>query len=64
MADVFISYSKSHLKLTRNLAEELEAKGLTGVKVASRSPASSRLSARRGDRLALNQLDRKPSEDS
>src|SRR4029077_14611734 len=29
MADVFISYSKSHLKLTRNLAEELEAKGLT-----------------------------------
>ena len=29
MADVFISYSKSHVELTRELAKELEAKGLT-----------------------------------
>lgn len=28
MADVFISYSKSHVSLTRDLANELEAKGL------------------------------------
>ena len=29
MADVFISYSKSHVELTRELAKKLEAKGLT-----------------------------------
>jgi len=29
MADVFISYSKSHIQFTRSLATELEAKGLT-----------------------------------
>ncbi len=29
MADVFISYSKSHAALTRELAHELETKGLT-----------------------------------
>ena len=29
MADVFISYSKPHVELTRDLASDLEAKGLT-----------------------------------
>ena len=29
MADVFISYSKSHTEATRNLAKELEGKGIT-----------------------------------
>jgi len=29
MADVFISYSKSHIALTRDLARDIEAKGLT-----------------------------------
>ena len=29
MADVFISYSKSHTETTRNLARELEGKGVT-----------------------------------
>jgi hypothetical protein len=29
MADVFISYSKPHIELTRDLASDLEAKGLT-----------------------------------
>ena len=29
MADVFISYSKPHAAITRKLADELEAKGLS-----------------------------------
>jgi predicted nucleotide-binding protein len=29
MADVFISYSKSYVQITRDLAADLEAKGLT-----------------------------------
>src|SRR5262249_10073325 len=29
MADIFISYSKPHVELTRDLASDLEAKGLT-----------------------------------
>jgi TIR domain len=29
MADVFISYSKQYVQLTRDLASDLEAKGLT-----------------------------------